>query len=268
MDWPNWDRIFVPDLSLLESFLRGTLVYFSALILMRVIPRRQVGSIGLTDVLLLVLLSEAVSQALTDDSVSLPNGVAAMAALMFWNFALDWAGHRWKWVRTVLEPKPVELIRDGRLLRENMDQEKITDEELIEQLRQKGVGEVGAVRSAHIESGGHVSVVAINAPRGSEPSRNGRSSEPTPDPPDESEPDFEGVLATFRAAAADLQAAVAWHDERAASHADKAKTARQALARFGVRVPRRSADSERDVQVREGRAPAATAAGDPTRPEE
>jgi uncharacterized membrane protein YcaP (DUF421 family) len=269
LDWPQWDRIFVPDQSLLESFLRGTFVYFGALVLMRVIPRRQVGSVGLTDILLLVLLSECVSQALTDDSVSIPNGVVAMAAMMFWNYALDWAGHRSKWVRHLLEPDPVELIRDGRPIRENLDKQKITDEELTEQLRRKGVGEVGAVRSAYMESGGQVSVVPIDAPTGHDPSRNGppapaAAPAPSPDGP----PDFEALLAAFQAAARNLQVGVAWHEERAAEHAGRAKEARQVLARYGVRIPRRTAGSERDVHARNGRPPVSVEAGDSEHPQE
>ena len=55
-EWPKWDEVFVPDGSLLESFLRGTLVYVALLVLFRIILRRQRGgSVGLGDLMLLIL---------------------------------------------------------------------------------------------------------------------------------------------------------------------------------------------------------------------
>src|SRR5688500_2512923 len=61
---PDWEKVFVPDGSLLESFVRGTLVFLGILLLFRIVHKRQRGSVGLGDVMLLLLVSEAVSQAL------------------------------------------------------------------------------------------------------------------------------------------------------------------------------------------------------------
>ncbi|MBA4062685.1 MAG: DUF421 domain-containing protein [Isosphaera sp.] len=156
---PEWAQVFVPDASLVETFLRASVVYLSLLVLFRVILKRQSGTIGLPDVMLVVLVSECVSPALTAQANSVPNGLAAVLALLFWNFALDRAAARWAWLRRLLEPRPVQLVRDGEPLRENMAAEGITDDELEAQLRGQGIDDVGKVKAAFIESEGTVSVI-------------------------------------------------------------------------------------------------------------
>lgn len=218
---PDWAGVFVPDASLVESFGRASVVYLSLLVLFRVVMNRQVGSIGLPDVMLVVLVSECVSPSLSGSTKSVPNGLAAVAALLFWGYALDRLSARWPWLQRRLEPRPVEVVRDGRLLRDKMQEEGLTDEELDAQLRLNGVDDAATVKSARVEADGAVSVVE-------------KDGETVPPPP----PDFEAALRAFAGAAEALRAAVAWHEGRAAEHADAAKEARAALARHGLRVPR------------------------------
>ena len=75
---PDWGSVFVPDASLLESFIRGSVIYLSILILFRVVMKRQSGSIGLPDVMLVVLVSECVSSALSNEAKSVANGLVAV----------------------------------------------------------------------------------------------------------------------------------------------------------------------------------------------
>lgn len=244
LQWPDWAGMFVPDAGLAESFLRGTIIYFAVLVLVRIVPRRQVGSVGLTDVLLVVLLSECVSQALSADAKSIPNGLAAMTALLFWNFALDWAAFRWKWVARLLEARPVPLIRDGKVIPENLCDEKITCEELESKLREEGVERVADVKAATMEPGGKVSVIPKEKP-----------DTPAAEPDAGAAPELAPALERFLAAAAELRSVVAWHEERAAEHAVAAKEAKAALARHGVRPPR----GEKRVAVDQRRSGTVTA---------
>jgi uncharacterized membrane protein YcaP (DUF421 family) len=224
---PDWADLFAPDRPLADSFVRGTLVYFAVLVVFRVVPRRQVGSVAMADILLLILASEAVSNALNAQSLTLPNGLAALAALVFWNFAVDRAAHRWPWLQKLLEHDPVPLVRDGEPVRETMEAEAITDDELLSQLRQQGVDRVGDVRAAFVEPGGQVSVIKAEA-----------GDRPKPDAPpadSDADPDLDARVAEFVAAARRLQVAAAWHDRRASDHAKAVRAARGLLARHGVR---------------------------------
>jgi uncharacterized membrane protein YcaP (DUF421 family) len=226
LEAPDWAQVFVPDQSLFESFLRGTAVYFTVLVLVRIVPKRQVGSVGLTDVLLLVLLSECVSQALNNSSPSVANGAAAIAALLFWNFVLDWLAYRWPRFRNVVEPKPVQLVRDGEVVPKNMASERLAEDELLTQLRQKGFDSLERVKAVFLESEGKVSVVPKDPPAAVAPG----AAAPEPD-----SPDFEHALRRFVESAKALRASVDWHESQAAEHRKSARDAREALARHGLR---------------------------------
>src|SRR5687768_5847850 len=91
LEWPNLGQMLVPDQSLAESFLRGVVVFFVLLMLFRVSLNRQAGGVGLTDVMLVVLVSECVSGALGGQAKSIPNGIAAVCGLLASSFLVDWA---------------------------------------------------------------------------------------------------------------------------------------------------------------------------------
>ncbi|HVK11160.1 MAG TPA: YetF domain-containing protein [Gemmataceae bacterium] len=233
---PDWAAIFVPDVSLFESVVRGTVVYFAVLVLMRVLPKRAIGSVGLSDILVLVLISECVSQALNANSPSVVNGVVTVVTLLVWDFALDWAGYRSVWVRKALEHQPVPLVRDGRTIDDKLRAERITKDELLSQLRLNGVEAVGQVKTATLEPDGTVSVVRRPAGEGE---------------PAEAAADFPTALDRFLVAARALRAAVEWHEAQASEHADAAKAARKALSEHGI-VGRRFLHDEAEA-TRNGR---------------
>ena len=201
---PAWDQMFVPDLSLPETFLRASAIYLSLIVLFRVIMKRQSGSMGLPDIMLVVLVSECVSNSLSANANSIPNGLAAVFGLLFWNYVLDRFAYRWPWLERRLEPQPLELVRDGVPNRANLEAEGITDEELAAQLRLAGLDDVAKVKVATIESEGQVSVIPKDEP------------EPAAGAPD-GPPDFDGVVRRFEAAAAELRKALAWHEAMVAS---------------------------------------------------
>ncbi len=202
---PDWGPMFVPDLSLAESFLRASAVYLLLIMLFRVVLKRQSGSLGLPDIMLVVLVSECVSNSLSANANSIPNGLAAVFGLLFWNYALDRLAYRWPWLERRLESPPLELVKDGEPNRAHMKTEGITDDELAAQLRLNGIDDVAKVKRAVLESAGAVSVIPEEDPE--------VPAAESPAPPD-GPPDFEGVVRRFEAAAADLRKALAWHDRR------------------------------------------------------
>ncbi len=91
--WPeDWSSIFLPNTPLLEIFIRGTVVYLGIFLLLRLILKRETASIGVTDILVIVLLADAGQNAMADDYRSLPDGLLLVAVIIFWGYALDWIG--------------------------------------------------------------------------------------------------------------------------------------------------------------------------------
>ena len=87
-----------------------------------------------------------------------------IATIVFWNYALDWLGHRFPRVERLLHPPPLLLIKDGRLLRRNMRQELVTEEELMSHLRQQGIAELAQVKEAYMEGDGQISIIPREQP--------------------------------------------------------------------------------------------------------
>jgi uncharacterized membrane protein YcaP (DUF421 family) len=155
----EWDKVFIPDTPLLEIITRGSLVYLSLLILLRVILKRQAGTVSMTDLLVIVLIADAAQNAMAADYKSVPDGVLLVATLIFWNFMLEWLGYRFPIVEKLIHPPALPLIKDGRILHANMKRELITRVEIMSQLREQGIEDISQVKTACLEGDGKLSVV-------------------------------------------------------------------------------------------------------------
>jgi uncharacterized membrane protein YcaP (DUF421 family) len=155
----NWEAIFVPDITLIETVVRGSIMYLALFILLRVILKRQSGTLGITDLLLITLLADASQNGMAGDYKSISNGIVLVATIIFWDFALDWLSYKSPGFQRLIEAPPLLLVKNGQLLRRNMRKELITDEDLLMQLREQGISDISKVKEAYMESDGHISVV-------------------------------------------------------------------------------------------------------------
>lgn len=170
----DWKSIFSLDIPFLEIVLRGSLMYITLFILLRIVLKRQTGSIGMTDLLLITLIADASQNAMAGDYKSVPGGIVLVGTIIFWSYAFDWLSFKIPWFSRLIEPAPLPLIKDGRLLRRNMRRELITEEELMSQLREQGLDSVKKVKEAYIESDGHFSVVPYEQRSGSRAKQKGK----------------------------------------------------------------------------------------------
>jgi uncharacterized membrane protein YcaP (DUF421 family) len=155
----DWQELLVPQVSVVELFVRGTAMYLVLLAMLRVLVRRHVGTLSLTDLLVLVLIADAAQNAMASEYRSLPEGVVLCGTIIGWSYVLDWLSFRYRWVSHMLEPSPLPLIRNGRIQRRNMRLELVTMDELNSHLRQHGVEDVHEVKTAHIEPDGQISII-------------------------------------------------------------------------------------------------------------
>jgi uncharacterized membrane protein YcaP (DUF421 family) len=155
----DWKSIFTPNISFLEIMLRGTVMYLALFILLRVILKRQTGTLGMTDLLLITLLADASQNGMAGDYKSLPEGIVLVATIIFWNYALDWLSFKSTLIQRLIEPPPLPLIKNGKLLRTNMRRELITEADLLGQMREQGISDISKVKAAYIESDGRISII-------------------------------------------------------------------------------------------------------------
>jgi uncharacterized membrane protein YcaP (DUF421 family) len=158
-DAVDWNAVFVPKVPVLEIVVRGTIVYLALFTLIRVVLQRQAGTLSVTDLLVIVLIADAIQNAMSGDYKSVPEGLVLVSTIVFWSYALDWLGTRFPLIGRFVHPPPLDLVRDGKMLRRNMRKELVTTEELMSQLREQGVNDLRSVERARMEGDGHISVV-------------------------------------------------------------------------------------------------------------
>jgi len=154
----DWQSVFVPTESILEIFIRGTIMYLIMFTLLRVF-RRQAGSFSIADLLVIVVIADAAQNGMAGDSKSVTEAVLLIVTIISWDFFLDWLGFKSKIFEKILEPEKLKIIEDGKMLRQNLRKEMITTEELMSQLRQSGIEDVSEVKVGYLESDGHFSFI-------------------------------------------------------------------------------------------------------------
>ena len=164
-DSVEWADLFHISVPLLETFVRGTCVYIALFLMLRFVMKRQTGGIGVTDVLVIVMIADAAQNAMAGEYKSIIDGILLVAVILFWDFVINWLTFHVPWFAEALDPRPVQLIKHGRILRTNLRRELITPDELDAQLRLQGVDDHRNVKCAFMESDGKISVVTYGTKR-------------------------------------------------------------------------------------------------------
>ena len=155
----DWPALFVPTHSIVEMIVRGSIMYVGLFLILRFVMKRQAGAIGMADILVIVVIADAAQNGFAREYRSITEGFILVVTIILWDFAIDWMSFRFPALGRILEPAPLPLVRDGKILKRNLRREYITEEELDGYLRKAGVAAVDEVESAHMESDGEISVV-------------------------------------------------------------------------------------------------------------
>lgn len=158
----DWWGIFGFSVNPAEMVIRGTAIFWFIFVLFRFVLRRDVGAIGIADVMLVVLIADAASNGMSGNYNSVTDGCILISTIAGWNYVVDWAAFRFKTIRRLAEPPPLMLIKEGKMQRKAMKQELITVSELESKLREQGVDNFNDVRAAYLEDSGEISVLRYN----------------------------------------------------------------------------------------------------------
>lgn len=142
-----------------ELILRSVVVYGFLLLLLRLTGKRQVGQLAPFDLVLLLVLSNAVQNSMNAGDNSLVGGLLSAATLVGLNYLLGMATHKSKKLEALVEGRPQVLIHNGQLFEDVMERAQLTHHELNAALRQAGCACVTDVQSAVLENNGAISVI-------------------------------------------------------------------------------------------------------------
>jgi len=147
---------------LLDVALRTSVVYFALLIGLRLTGTRQLGQMSTFDLVLLLIIANAVQNAMVGPDTSLAGGLVAAGVLITWHRMIDWWRLRSRGISKLLTGEGIMLIHAGRILEEHCVRAGITHDELRQALREHGVASVQDVMLAVLEPDGAISVVRFD----------------------------------------------------------------------------------------------------------
>ena len=145
-----------------EFVLRGLLVYGSLLVLLRLSGKRQVGQLAPFDLVLLLVLSNAVQNSMNAGDNTVGAGLILVMTLVALNGALGWLTARSKKLEAFIDGSPEILIHNGVAQEAVLRRTRISRHELMSAIRQVGLSEIDQVRVASLENNGRINVIPRN----------------------------------------------------------------------------------------------------------
>jgi uncharacterized membrane protein YcaP (DUF421 family) len=145
----------------MSAVLRPLAIYFALLIIFRITGKRSLGEITSFDFVLLLIISEAVSQSLLAADSSLTGGLLAAMTLLVVDVVISLLTRRYPRFARLTEDEPVVLLSGGRLHQDRLKGERVDESEILEAARAQGLERLDQVRLAVLERGGTISIVPI-----------------------------------------------------------------------------------------------------------
>jgi uncharacterized membrane protein YcaP (DUF421 family) len=146
----------------MDIVLRAIVLYAFVVFVMRVIGRRELSSMTAFDLVLLIVLGDAIQQGLTQDDYSVTGAVLAIATIATLQVLTSYVSFKSRRARKVFEGEPIVLVERGELVERNLTRERMTADEVAEEMRQQQVGSLDEVEWGILEANGSISFIKKN----------------------------------------------------------------------------------------------------------
>lgn len=143
----------------MDVALRAFVLFWFILFVTRVIGRRELSSMSPFDLILLIVLGDAIQQGLTQDDYSVTGAIIAVSTIAGLQVFASYISFRSDRARKVLEGLPLVVVQDGKLIEHNLNRERMTADEVAEEMRMQQIGSFDEVAWAILESNGSISFI-------------------------------------------------------------------------------------------------------------
>ena len=144
---------------MLTILFRTVVIYVTLLLIMRLMGKRQIGELEISDLVTTFLLSEIASLPITDTNIPVAFAIIPMIVLLTFEVSSSWFLSRFPFLKNFLSARPATLISDGKINRKEMLKARLSLDELIGELRQNGISDISEVRYAILEQNGKITVI-------------------------------------------------------------------------------------------------------------
>jgi uncharacterized membrane protein YcaP (DUF421 family) len=143
----------------MDIVLRGIAIFFFIFVLTRIIGRRELASLEPFDLILLIVLGDAVQQGLTQDDYSITGSFLAVGTIAVLQVVMSWVHWRFPRVRPLMDGEPIVVVQDGELLEKNLKRQRLAQEDVLESMRQDQIASLDDVQWAVLETNGKLSFI-------------------------------------------------------------------------------------------------------------
>jgi len=143
----------------MDIALRAIVLYVFIVFVLRVVGRRELSSLSAVDLVVLIVLGDAIQQGLTQDDYSVTGAVIAVSTIAAMQVLSSYLSFRSKPVRKVLEGQPIVIVQDGSMIEDNLARERLTEDEIAEEMRLQQIASFDEVQWAILENNGQISFV-------------------------------------------------------------------------------------------------------------
>lgn len=144
----------------LDIILRSAAVYLFMVLAIRFFGKKELSQLSTTDLVFIVLISNAVQNSMVGANSSLMGGIVAATVLFSLNYIFKLLMFRFSVFKEIIEDKPVILVYEGNIDESHLQKEKITKDELDEAIREHGIDSYKKVKLAILEVDGNISVIS------------------------------------------------------------------------------------------------------------
>jgi uncharacterized membrane protein YcaP (DUF421 family) len=143
----------------MDIVLRAAALFAFILLLTRLMGRRELSSFAPFDLVLLIVLGDAIQQGLTQDDYSVTGALIAVTTLMLLQRTTSVLTWRFGFVRKLLEGEPIVIVQDGKVIERNLKRERLTSAEVLEQARANQITSLDDIRWGVLEPNGTISFI-------------------------------------------------------------------------------------------------------------
>ncbi len=143
----------------MDISLRAIALFVFILFLTRVMGRRELSSLAPFDMILLIVLGDAIQQGLTQDDYSVTGALIAITTLALLQRGTSYLSFRFGFARRILEGEPVVIVQDGRVIERNLRRERLTAAEVTEEARLHQIDSLDKIKWALLEPNGSISFI-------------------------------------------------------------------------------------------------------------
>jgi uncharacterized membrane protein YcaP (DUF421 family) len=146
----------------MQIIVRASVMFVFLFIVMRTMGRKELAELSAFELILIIVMGDLIQQGVTEQDNSLTGAITAIATFVLWMLALSYVSYKSKRARTIIEGRPVIIIRDGLPQEKILRYERLSLDEITDAAREQGIRDLRDVQVGVLESDGSFSFIRYN----------------------------------------------------------------------------------------------------------